>query len=138
MQEKATQAPGQNQSPRVVYAADCTSRILLDQIADKWSVLILATLCKSPLRFNEIKRRLDGITQKALTQSLRRLERNGILSRRVIPSSQVAVEYSVTDLGHTLEEPFRALYRWTLQHSEAVMNAQAAFDKLAEEQQHDG
>lgn len=138
MQEQGLQVLEQNKSPPDVYAADCSSRILLDQIADKWSVLILATLCKSPLRFNEIRRRLDGITQKALTQSLRRLERNGILSRRVIPSSQVAVEYSVTDLGHTLEEPFRALYRWTVQHSDAVINAQAAFDKLAEEQQQEG
>ncbi|PIB44486.1 MarR family transcriptional regulator [Pseudomonas sp. 2822-15] len=134
MQEQGIQVLEQNRSSPVVYAADCSSRVLLDQIADKWSVLILATLCKSPLRFNEIKRRLDGITQKALTQSLRRLERNGILSRRVIPSSQVAVEYSVTDLGHTLEEPFRALYRWTLQYSDAVKNAQEAFDKRAEEQ----
>ncbi|WP_438867008.1 winged helix-turn-helix transcriptional regulator [Pseudomonas sp. L1(2025)] len=138
MLEQSLQGLEQNESPTDVYAADCTSRILLDQIADKWSVLILATLCKSPLRFNEIRRRLDGITQKALTQSLRRLERNGILSRRVIPSSQVAVEYSVTDLGHTLEEPFRALYRWTVQHSDAVINAQAAFDKLAQEQQQEG
>ena len=57
----------------VFTAADCPSRLLLDQIADKWSVLILAALCAEPLRFNVIKRRLDGITQKALTQSLRRL-----------------------------------------------------------------
>lgn len=68
---------------------DCSSRLLLDQIADKWSVLILAALCQKPLRFNELKRYLDGITQKALTQALRRLERNGILDRRVIPSSQI-------------------------------------------------
>ncbi len=114
-----------------VYRADCSSRLLLDQITDKWSVLILAALCKQPLRFNEIRRRLDGITQKALTQSLRRLERSGILARRVIPASQVAVEYSITPLGRTLEEPFRALYSWTLSHSAAVMQAQAAFDERA-------
>lgn len=107
---------------------DCSSRFLLDQIADKWSVLILAALCKKPLRFNELKRCLDGITQKALTQALRRLERNGILARRVIPSSQVAVEYSITPLGRTLEHPFNALYLWTLDHLDAVMKAQADFD----------
>jgi len=107
---------------------DCSSRFLLDQIADKWSVLILAALCNKPLRFNELKRCLDGITQKALTQTLRRLERNGILARRVIASSQIAVEYSITPLGRTLEEPFHALYLWTINHLPAVENAQAAFD----------
>ena len=108
---------------------DCSSRFLLDQIADKWSVLILAALCKKPLRFNELKRCLDGITQKALTQTLRRLERNGILARRVIPSSQVAVEYSITTLGRTLEDPFRAIYLWTINHLAAVTQAQLAFDE---------
>jgi DNA-binding HxlR family transcriptional regulator len=114
-----------------VFRADCSSRLLLEQIADKWSVLILAALCPQPLRFNEIRRRLDGITQKALTQALRRLERNGIVARRVIPSSQVAVEYSITRLGRTLEEPFRALYHWTVKHSEQVLQAQQMFDERA-------
>lgn len=108
---------------------DCSSRYLLDQIADKWSVLILTALCKKPLRFNELKRCLDGITQKALTQALRRLERNGILARRVIPSSQIAVEYSITPLGRTLGEPFQALYHWTISHLAAVEQAQLAFDE---------
>jgi DNA-binding HxlR family transcriptional regulator len=108
---------------------DCTSRFLLDQIADKWSILILAALCEKPLRFNELKRRLEGITQKSLTHALRRLERNGILARRVIPSSQVAVEYSITSLGRTLEEPFGALYRWTINYLETVTQAQSEFDR---------
>lgn len=115
-------------TPDAGQGVDCSSRFLLDQIADKWSVLILAALCKKPLRFNELKRCLDGITQKALTQALRRLERNGILARRVIPSSQIAVEYSITPLGRTLEHPFNALYLWTLDHLAAVMQAQSAFD----------
>ncbi|MFS8324590.1 MULTISPECIES: winged helix-turn-helix transcriptional regulator [Halomonadaceae] len=102
---------------------------MLDQIADKWSILILAALCEKPLRFNELKRRLEGITQKSLTQALRRLERNGILARRVIPSSQVAVEYSITSLGRTLEEPFGALYRWTINYLETVTQAQSEFDR---------
>jgi DNA-binding HxlR family transcriptional regulator len=105
------------------------SRLLLDQITDKWSILILGALCKKPLRFNELRRCLDGITQKSLTQSVRRLERSGILARRVIPSSQVAVEYSVTPLGRTLEEPFRALFAWTISHSAAVLQAQSEFDQ---------
>lgn len=123
-QTRAENAPGAGEN-----GVDCSSRFLLDQIADKWSVLILAALCEKPLRFNELKRRLDGITQKALTQTLRRLERNGILARRVIPSSQIAVEYSITPLGRTLEEPFRALYLWTFNHLDAVLQAQTAFDE---------
>lgn len=110
-------------------AASCPSRYLLDQIGDKWTMLILTALCEKPLRFNELKRCLDGITQKALTQALRRLERNGILARLVIPSSQVAVEYRITPLGRTLEEPFKALHLWTIRHLAAVMKAQSAFDE---------
>lgn len=127
MQELEEQSPAQIASD-TDNKVDCSSRFLLDQIADKWSVLILAALCKKPLRFNELKRCLDGVTQKALTQALRRLERNGILDRRVIPSSQIAVEYSITPLGRTLEGPFLALYTWTISHVDAVVQAQSAFD----------
>jgi DNA-binding HxlR family transcriptional regulator len=107
------------------------SRLLLDQIADKWSVLILSLLCGNPLRFNEIKRRIDGITQKALTEALRRLERNGMVSRHVIPISPVAVEYSVTPLGRTLKEPFGALCTWALEHEHEVEQARQSFDQRA-------
>lgn len=105
-----------------------SSRLLLDQITDKWSILILSLLCKEPLRFNEIKRNMDGITQKSLRQCLRRLERNGIVGRRVIPTSQVGVEYSITPLGRTLEIPFQALYNWTVEYSPAVTDAQIEYD----------
>ncbi|MBM0141468.1 winged helix-turn-helix transcriptional regulator [Pseudomonas cannabina] len=128
MHESAAQTAIKGHPTTADQSVDCSSRFLLDQIADKWSVLILAALCKKPLRFNELKRCLDGITQKALTQALRRLERNGILARRVIPSSQVAVEYSITPLGRTLEHPFNALYRWTLEHLDTVIKAQTNFD----------
>ncbi|AJK48872.1 winged helix-turn-helix transcriptional regulator [Burkholderia plantarii] len=116
----------------VLSAADCPSRLLLDQIADKWSVLIIAALHDGPLRFNAIKRRLEGITQKALTQSLRRLERNGILARRVITASPISVEYEVTRLGRTLDKPFQALYAWTLEHLPDVERAREAYDRRAE------
>jgi DNA-binding HxlR family transcriptional regulator len=118
--------------PYILSAANCPSRLLLDQIADKWSVLILAALRSEPLRFNEIRRRLEGVTQKALTQSLRRLERNGIVARRVITTSPVAVEYSMTPLGHTLEGPFRALHNWTHDYLPQVEQAQQEFDQRVE------
>ncbi len=82
-------------------------RPILDQISNKWSILVLTFICEKPQRFNVIKRRLDGITQKALTETLRRMERHGLLARRVIPVSPVAVEYSITPLGRTLQEPLQ-------------------------------
>ncbi len=113
------------------FAADCPSRILFDQIADKWSMMILTVLDDGPQRFNAIRRRLEGVTQKALTQCLRRLERNGMVERRVIASSPVAVEYQITPLGRTLQVPFKALYAWTLENMERVDEARAQFDQRA-------
>jgi DNA-binding HxlR family transcriptional regulator len=111
------------------FAVDCPSRLLFDQIADKWSMMILTVLDGGPQRFNAIRRRLEGVTQKALTQCLRRLERNGLVERHVIASSPVAVEYQITPLGRTLQAPFKALYAWTLQNMEAVERARSAFDR---------
>ncbi|ELQ6149002.1 helix-turn-helix transcriptional regulator [Cronobacter turicensis] len=105
-----------------------STRPVLEQVANKWSVLILTVLCTQPARFNAIKRRLDPITHKALTEALRRLERNGLVNRRVIASSPVAVEYSITPLGRTLQEPFVALVSWARQHGAAIEQAQVAYD----------
>jgi DNA-binding HxlR family transcriptional regulator len=104
------------------------TRPVLEQIANKWSVLILTVLCSQPSRFNAIKRRLDPITHKALTEALRRLERNGLVHRRVIPTSQVAVEYSITPLGRTLQQPFVALVAWAAEHGGAIEQAQLTYD----------
>jgi DNA-binding HxlR family transcriptional regulator len=111
----------------VISVANCPSRLLLDEIADKWSVLILAALKRQPMRFNAIKRSLEGISQKVLTQTLRRLERNGIVARRV-SQAPLSVEYSITSLGHSLDEPFRALYVWTLENLSDVERARKTFD----------
>ena len=113
---------------------ECPHRLLLDQIADKWSVLILSALCEQPLRFNTLKRQLNGITQKALTQSLRRLQRNGIVDRKVITASPIAVEYHITPLGRTLKEPFSALFNWTINYLPEVEKARQKFDLNAEEE----
>jgi DNA-binding HxlR family transcriptional regulator len=111
------------------FSVDCPSRLLIDQIADKWSMMVLAVLDAGPMRFNAIKRHLEGVTQKALTQCLRRLERNGLLSRRVLPISPVAVEYEITPLGRSLQPPFKALYAWTLHHLDEVEAARTVFDE---------
>lgn len=118
--------------PRVVFAADCPSRPILDQIADKWSMMIMEVLVE-PTRFNELKRRLDGVTQRVLTQTLRRLERNGMIVRRVLPTSPVGVEYSLTPLGESLREPFGDLYDWTVRNAAAIQAQQRRYDVLADE-----
>lgn len=113
------------------FSSDCPSRALFDQIADKWSMMVLAVLDDGPHRFNAIRRRLEGVTQKALTQCLRRLERNGLISREVISLSPVAVQYQITPLGRTLQEPFQALHEWTLAKLPEVNAARQTFDAAA-------
>lgn len=118
----------------VVYRADCPSRAILDQIADKWSMLALAVLSE-PHRFNAIKRRLDGISQRVLTQTLRKLERNGLIERHVLPGPPLGVEYSLTARGRSLQEPFAALYAWTVQNMDDIVASQDAFDAHRENRQ---
>lgn len=124
-QKQLRPAPKSCQQP---FNVNCPSRLLFDQIADKWSMMVLKVLEEEPLRFNAVKRLLEGVTQKALTQCLRKLERNGLIERRVLNTSPVAVEYAMTPLGHTLLVPFKALYGWTVQYQAEVDRARAAFD----------
>ncbi len=105
------------------------TRPILEQIANKWSVLILTVLCSRASRFNEIMRRLDGITHKALADALKRLERNGLIRRDVLPTTPVGVEYTLTPLGKSLQQPFAALYEWALTHGPELERAQAEFDR---------
>jgi len=115
-----------------VFFADCAARSFFDQVANKWSVMILTQLSEKPTRFNEIRRRLEGVTHKALTQALRRLERNGLVARTVLPTSPVAVEYSITDLGRTLQVPFGAVYEWAINHLHEIEQAQETYDGRAD------
>jgi DNA-binding HxlR family transcriptional regulator len=110
---------------------DVARRILLDQLADKWSILILGELCDGPVRFNEIKRCVFGLSQKTLTQCLRRLERNGLVTRRVLMSGPLGVEYALTPLGRSLTAPFEALFAWAEDHMSEMLDAQADFDQRA-------
>lgn len=103
-------------------------RPVLEQIAHKWSILVLTFLCEEPKRFNALKRRMDGVTQKALTETLRRLERNGLVDRNVSTSPPIAVTYSITPLGRTLQPPFLALYDWAVLHQTDLAKAQEHFD----------
>jgi DNA-binding HxlR family transcriptional regulator len=109
------------------------ARVLLGQITDKWSIVIMSKLCQGPVRFNALKRAVSGITQKALTQSLRRLERNGLVERRILPGSPPAVEYRGTDLGFSLAPPMRSLYAWAAERLPDVESAQARYDRDAQD-----
>ncbi len=100
-------------------------RPVLDRIADKWTIMILTVLCPKPARFNEIKRRLNGVTHKALADALKRLERNGLVTRTVLPTAPIGVEYAITPLGHSLRQPFEALCAWALTHGDAMMSGPA-------------
>lgn len=116
-------------TPAPSFYADCPSRLLLDEVADKWSVLIFAALADGPMRFNALVRTLDGISKKSLTAVLRRLERNGLVSRHVRALSPVAVEYAITPLGWSLSAPFAALYDWTQEQLPLIEEARSRFDR---------
>ncbi len=108
-----------------------THREVLGQVLDTWSVLVLEELCERPRRFNEL-RRLLPVTQKSLTATLRRLERNGIVERVVLSDRPVAIEYRITPLGKTLREPIDAILRWSDEHLDQIEQARERFDDAAD------
>jgi DNA-binding HxlR family transcriptional regulator len=101
---------------------------LLDDISSKWAVMTMAALSRGATRFNQLKRALPGISQKRLTLTLRRLERSGLISRTVLETAPIAVEYAITPLGRTLAGPLSAWYRWADVHRSEVEAAQQRFD----------
>ncbi|MGJ0425716.1 winged helix-turn-helix transcriptional regulator [Methylocystis sp.] len=94
------------------YAAECPTRQLLDRIADKWAVLVLGLLEPGPQRFNALRRRIEGISQKMLTQTLRSLEADGLITRRAFATVPVTVEYQLTPLGRSLNSVLDPLREW--------------------------
>lgn len=113
------------------YAAGCPSRQVLDRIGDRWTVLVVGSLSQGPLRFSELGRRIEGISQKMLTQTLRAMERDGLVRRTVYPVVPPKVEYALTDLGHSLGEAFCGVWHWAEAHLAAVEAARSAFDARA-------
>lgn len=110
------------------YAANCPTRLVLDRIADKWAMLVLALLAKGPVRFNRLRATIEGVSQKVLSQTLKRLERDGLVDRRAFPTVPVTVEYSITPLGLTLAATADALTQWAETNIEAVLEAHKRFD----------
>jgi DNA-binding HxlR family transcriptional regulator len=110
------------------YSADCPTRLILDRVADKWAVLLLGLLLQQPMRFNALRRHIAGISQKMLSQTLKSLERDGLVKRRAIATVPVTVEYSITPLGVTLAEAVDPLRHWAETHLKEVQAAQRRYD----------
>ena len=101
---------------------------VLNRVGDKWSMMIVMMLADGSMRFSELKRAIDGISQRMLTLSLRGLERDGLVERTVTPSIPPRVDYELTELGHSLREPVRALGEWAIEHIGCIRDAQERFD----------
>ena len=112
--------------PYNVYSAKCPTRQALDRIADKWTALIFGLLAERTHRFGELRRGVEGISHKVLTQTLRSLERDGLVHREPIPTVPPSVEYSLTPLGRTLAEPLAAIRAWAERHIEQIEASRSA------------
>ena len=110
------------------FLADCPSRKLLDRISDKWVTLILAALSAGPQRYSDLNRTMAGVSQKMLTQTLRSLERDGLVARTVTPSVPVRVDYELTELGRSLQETMLHLKAWAEHHMDLVEAARTTYD----------
>lgn len=116
-----------------VFHKNCPARMVFDRLADKWALLIVHMLEEKPIRFNQLRREIEGVSQKVLSQTLRKLERDGLVNREVIASVPVAVEYSLTELGRTLAEAVHPLKIWSEANIETVLKSQRAYDAEIEE-----
>jgi DNA-binding HxlR family transcriptional regulator len=130
-----TPPPGLDEDLIAAMRRTCPSRTVLDVLASRWALYVLGALrrCERPMRFNELHRLLDGITQKMLTQTLRALERDGLVRRTVYPTVPPRVEYSLTDLGVEAGILTTAIAEWSVRHVAEILDARDAFDARAGE-----
>jgi DNA-binding HxlR family transcriptional regulator len=110
------------------YAAGCPTRMLLDRIGDKWMVLTLSLIRDKPRRFNALRRDIEGVTQKMLSQTLKQMERDGLVTRTVLATMPVSVEYAITPLGQTLAAVLDKLQLWARDHIADVLAARRRYD----------
>jgi DNA-binding HxlR family transcriptional regulator len=140
----AAEQRAQTKADYNAFLANCPSRQLLDRISDKWVALILAALGSDgprpgaasaggpqPMRYSELSRRLAGVSQKMLTQTLRSLERDGLVTRTVTPTVPVTVTYELTGLGLSLHEVMRGIKAWAEAHMDEVLANREAYDTRA-------
>lgn len=110
------------------FLAACPSRQLLERLGDKWTTLVVTALAEGPLRYAELARHIAGVSQKMLTQTLRALERDGLLTRTVTPDVPVRVDYELTAVGRDLLPVLAAVKDWSERHMPAVLTAREAYD----------
>ena len=110
------------------FIAECPTRELLSRLSDKWVSLVLVALTDGSMRYRELHRRIDGVSQKMLTQTLRSMERDGLLTRTVTPTVPVRTDYELTRLGSTLLPVMAAIKGWAEQHIEDVQRARQGYD----------
>jgi DNA-binding HxlR family transcriptional regulator len=113
---------------RDVYLRMCPCRQILDMVADKWTALVIGALQDGPRRFGQLRDRLEGVSQKMLTQTLRGLERDGLVVRTVYPTMPMRVEYSLTEIGRSAIEPLAALRAWSERNYDSIALSRLAYD----------
>jgi DNA-binding HxlR family transcriptional regulator len=111
------------------FIAACPSRSVLTRLGEKWALLAIAALVPEPLHFGELRRRLEGVSQKMLTQTLRALERDGLVCRRVLNTRPIRVEYSLSSLGMNFAGHAMALKHWAEEHLRPIKQRQTVFDR---------
>jgi len=116
------------------YLSQCASRTVLVALANKWTCLLVSALGDGPVRFGGLRRQLDGITQKSLTQTLRTMERDGLVLRTVYPTIPPRVDYELTDLGRSVIALMAGIKSWSEQHVEEILAARERFDQRAAEE----
>ena len=115
-----------------VYDQGCPARVVLDHLGDKWALLVLDRLRDGPVRFNQVRRDIKGVSQKVLSQVLKRLERDGMVSRTAFPTVPVTVEYALTELGQTLTARVGPLLHWAEENMPQIRAAQDSYDARLE------
>lgn len=132
MEDGTSTEPGHTGVTEVEQTDACRLRDLLDRIGDKWSLLVVELLGEGTRRFTELKRDIDGISQRMLTRTLRHLERDGLVARTVHPVVPPRVDYALTPLGASLLEAIAPLVGWSRAHRTEIMTARAAYDAASE------
>jgi DNA-binding HxlR family transcriptional regulator len=127
--KSTTRKPSGHDRPGSVYDRSCPARLIIDHLADKWAVLIVSRLAAGTLRFAELRRAVDGISQKMLTSTLRDLERDGLIKRKLYASVPPKVEYSLTPLGGSLVNKVEELCAWAEANVDQILKAREEFDQ---------
>ncbi|GAA1890392.1 helix-turn-helix domain-containing protein [Paeniglutamicibacter psychrophenolicus] len=115
-----------------VMSPDCPSRLILQRMGDKWTPLVFLALESGPRRFSQLRADIGGVTPKVLTQTLRQLERDGLLTRTIYPEIPPRVEYELTGLGTTLLGPFAVIRDWAQTHAAQILESRDSFDEKAQ------